>query len=102
MAKRPPCDWHPEDIKAAVRKSRFGSLVGLAKAFGLPIHACRHALREPHFGGEMAVATALEIDPAEIWPSRFQADGTRRHPPRRQWKSNAASEAGHCQNREAA
>lgn len=101
MRPRGPRDWHPEDIKAAVRKTRYGSLRALGEAFALPRHACSNALREPHCGGELAIAAALGLTPREIWPSRFHLDGSRRHPPRRLWKSNAPARAGHCESREA-
>jgi len=99
MRRRGSRDWHPEDIKAAVRKSPYGSLRALGSSFELPRHACSHALRGPHCGGELAIAAALGLSPREIWPSRFLADGSRRHPPRRPWKSNAAPAAGHCESR---
>ncbi|MBS7552054.1 helix-turn-helix domain-containing protein [Ancylobacter dichloromethanicus] len=73
MRKRSPRDWHPEDIKAAVRKTRYGSLAALSLAYGLPEHACRHACRSANFHGEMAIAEALDRSPREIWPSRYDS-----------------------------
>lgn len=73
MRKRGPRDWHPEDVKAAVRKTRFGSLAALSEAYGLPRHSCAHACHEPNFNGEMAIAEALGLSPRRIWPSRYES-----------------------------
>lgn len=101
MAKRTSRDWHPEDIKAAIRK-RGWTLTGLSLANGLPDHACRHALRKPNFAGELAIAGALGVSPRHIWPSRFNVDGSRRPQRRSRSKSSAPRVAGHCQMHEAA
>jgi len=102
MRKRPAADWHPEDIKAAVRKSDFGSLAALARASGLAPSVCHHALRAPRYGGELAIARALGLEPWEIWPTRYRADGEPKYRPRREWKSNDAEGPAHRQNLEAA
>lgn len=100
MRKRSPRDWHPEDIKAAVRKTRFGSLVALARAYGLPRHACAHACHTSNFHGEMAIAEALGRSPREIWPSRYESRRPRviRSPV----QSTARPIGGHCENHDAA
>lgn len=97
MTMRALRDWHPEDIKAAVRKSRFGSLAGLSRAYGLPEHACQHACRGANYWGEVAIAEALGLSPQEIWPSRYQHE--RRRVLRSPVQSIERPQAGHCQNR---
>ena len=77
MEWHPPKDWHKEDVKAAVRKTRYGSLKALSLAFGLAHYACDKACREPNYWGEMAIAEALGLSPREIWPSRYLNDKPR-------------------------
>ncbi|WP_413207801.1 helix-turn-helix domain-containing protein [Rhodospirillum sp. A1_3_36] len=67
--------WHPEDIKAAVRKSG-PTLTELAEINGLPSGACRAALFGPNYRGEMAIATWLGKSPRTLWPNRYNVDGT--------------------------
>ncbi len=78
--------WHPEDIKAAIRKKGV-SLSELSLLNGLPDHACRTALYRPYFEAELAIAEFLSLSPRQIWPSRFDAEGTRRHHIRRPSKA---------------
>lgn len=76
VSKTPDGDWHPEEIKAAVRM--LGStLLDLSRHAGLLDHACRTALRRPHFDGEVAIAEYLSLSPRQIWPSRYREDGSR-------------------------
>lgn len=67
--------WHPEDIKAAVRKTGI-TLTALAKMNGLPAGACRAALFSPNYRGEMAIATWLGRSPRTLWPDRYTVAGT--------------------------
>jgi len=72
-------DWHPEDIKAAVRK-RGITLADVARGARLGEAALRLALTLPRSEAEKAIAAALDVHPMEIWPSRYHADGARRRP----------------------
>lgn len=76
VAQLPSGDWHPEEIKAAVRM-RGSTLYDLSRDAGLPEHACRNALARPHFDGEMTIAEFLGVSPRQIWPSRYRPDGGR-------------------------
>ncbi|WP_119167077.1 helix-turn-helix domain-containing protein [Algihabitans albus] len=71
--------WHPEDIKAAVRK-RGTTLTRLALDNGLYESACRVALNRPSLAGERAIAAFLGVSAQSLWPSRYQRDGTPKHP----------------------
>ena len=103
VAKLPSGDWHPEEIKAAVRMSGRGmSLQKLARASGLHPRACHRALRMPHYLGELAVAQQLGLTPADIWPSRHEADGTRHCQIRMPAQAIPAPTPGHCESRVAA
>lgn len=79
--KPAPKDWHPEDIKAAVRKTGI-SLDALSRASDLPDHSCRRALYEPAMAGEEAIAARLGVPARQIWPSRFDSEGRRLSMPR--------------------
>jgi len=72
-------DWHPEDIKAAVRK-RGHTLTDVARRAGLNDAATRLALTLPRAGAEQAIADVLKIHPKIIWPSRYHSDGKRMKP----------------------
>lgn len=74
MARRPPRDWHPEDIKAAVRKAG-ATLRQLADANGIDRGCMSKSLHQPHLRGEQVIAEHLGVPPWVIWPSRYSADG---------------------------
>ncbi|MEP9372585.1 helix-turn-helix domain-containing protein [Mesorhizobium sp. KR1-2] len=108
VARTPSGDWHPEEIKAAVRiqkdpDGRPWSLGSLAIAAGLPEHACRTALRGSDAKGEAAIAILLDLTPRDIWPTRYDRNGARINPPRRSGNSFSLGDAPrHCENQEAA
>lgn len=72
-------DWHPEDIKAAVRKSGT-SLAALAREAGMAPNAFGHVLRFPRATAERVIARALDVHPKVIWPSRYHRNGARKNP----------------------
>ena len=67
-------DWHPEDIKAAIRKTGI-TLSGLALKYGYCDSAVRSALRMPAPRLELIIARYLKTAPELIWPSRYTDDG---------------------------
>jgi Ner family transcriptional regulator len=69
-----PQDWHPEDIKAAIRKTGF-TLSDLSRAAGFSEGAAKRALLIPWPRMEAAIATRLGRKPEEIWPSRYTPEG---------------------------
>jgi len=72
-------DWHPEDIKAAVRK-RGLTLSAIARGVGISGNALGHALDRPRADAERAIADALNLHPKVIWPSRYDSEGNRKRP----------------------
>lgn len=72
----PNGDWHPEEIKAAIRM-RGSSFEKLSRDGRLSEGACRVAARRPHFGGEKVIAAFLDLPPRKIWPSRYRKNGSR-------------------------
>ena len=67
-------DWHPEDVKAAVRKTG-ATLTSLAVGHGLSESAVRRALISPWPRVEAIIARHLGKKPQAIWPSRYDARG---------------------------
>jgi Ner family transcriptional regulator len=74
-------DWHPADIVAALRKKQW-SLQQLAAVNGYRSRtAIAHALHRPYPKAEGIIAEALGVEPKEIWPTRYNADGTTNRTP---------------------
>ncbi|MEQ8318727.1 MAG: helix-turn-helix domain-containing protein [Rhodospirillales bacterium] len=68
---------HPEDIKAAIRKTGI-TLTELSLSSGLSESAVRQAILFRHCpAGERAVIDHLGLPPHEIWPNRYDRDGNR-------------------------
>lgn len=67
-------DWHPETVKAAIRK-RGVTLTYLAVTSGYSESAVRKALRRHWPAIEGIVATFLGERPETIWPSRYDSRG---------------------------
>ncbi|WP_338803453.1 helix-turn-helix transcriptional regulator [Xenorhabdus griffiniae] len=63
-------DWHPAEIICALRK-RGTTLAKLSRESGLSSSTLANALSRPWPKGEYIIATALEVAPFEIWPSRY-------------------------------
>ncbi|WP_082731602.1 helix-turn-helix domain-containing protein [Sphingomonas sp. CCH15-F11] len=70
-------DWHPEDIKAELRK-RGITLTALALRAGVSKQVVTIALRKRASAHcERVIAEALGQKPHKIWPSRYRSDGSR-------------------------
>lgn len=63
-------DWHTADIIAALRK-KGTSLAEVSRNAGLSSSTLANALSRPWPKGEWLIAQAIDIHPAEIWPSRY-------------------------------
>ncbi|EXU75503.1 helix-turn-helix domain-containing protein [Erwinia mallotivora] len=66
-------DWHKADIIAALHK-KGTSLAALSRSAGLSSSTLANVLSRPWPKGEWLVSTALGVDPAKIWPSRYFDD----------------------------
>ena len=75
-------DWHPADVLAALKK-RGQSLAGLSVANGYHPTAAGKALKQPWPAMERLLARAIGVTPQEMWPSRYEPDGTPRKGTRR-------------------
>lgn len=85
MSRKPPSlsGWHPEDVKAAVRKKGV-SLSALAEMHGFGPSYLRNTLMRPLFEGEQIIARFLGVAPQEIWPKRYDESG---NPDYRHWRT---------------
>lgn len=80
-----PTDWHPADVMAALRKSDAAwTLRRLSIASGYSANAAGEALRRPWFAMEQIIAAALNRSAADIWPSRYNPDGSPKYSRTRQ------------------
>lgn len=96
----PAKNMHPEDIKAAVRKTGI-TLTELAIINGLSESLARAALRRPQPSGNRVIAAYLGRPLNSLWPEWFDADGNRL-PSKTVRKHSRPATAGHCQKRRAA
>jgi Ner family transcriptional regulator len=68
-------DWSPEDVTAALRKKGW-TYRSLAAYYGLDSAATIHgALEKPYPKSEARIAAVLDLQPQDIWPSRYTEDG---------------------------
>lgn len=66
-----------EDIKAELRR-RGHTAAALARAHNVAPSVLGMAFLGPSKKGELIIAKALRLPPHEVWPDRWNADGTRR------------------------
>lgn len=65
--------WHREDVKAALRK-KFKTLTAFEQHLSLPVGSVKDVLRGRAVSRtEKAIADAIGIPLAEIWPARYSA-----------------------------
>lgn len=70
-------DWHPEDIKAEIRKKGC-SMARLAQMSGVAPQNLSIALRaNTSSRAEKIIADFIGVHPSTIWPSRYDGKGKR-------------------------
>lgn len=74
--------WHPADILSAIKKRGMG-LTRLAIEAGASPEACRSALIRRNRRGEEIISAFLLVPACDLWPDRWEADGSRKKVPRR-------------------
>lgn len=102
-------DWHPADVKAALHKKGI-TLAGIAEANGLSGSSTLSATFTRSYPlNEKRIADAIGVHPKVIWPSRYNADGSRKLQGFRALQFNAANTArnskapaAECKTRKAA
>lgn len=72
-------DWHPADILAALHK-RGITLLELSRRCGIKgsTTLSKAMVNTAYPLNEKRIAEALEMAPKDIWPTRYNADGTRK------------------------
>ena len=99
MAKRA---WDSHAIKAEVHRQGW-TLAQIAQANKLSPSAVRMCLRlQPGYPAEQAIARAIDVPAHELWPERYEPDGTPRHPRYRNRDSSRTQKRGHRQKGAAA
>ena len=94
-------DWSRGKIRYELEKAGVIELYELDRTNGFPLGTCSNTIAEPHRRAEEIIAAAVDREPREIWPSRFDADGNRLRPqPPENYRR--ARPAGHRQKRKAA
>ncbi|OON39449.1 transcriptional regulator [Izhakiella australiensis] len=63
-------DWHRIDIVAELHKRGF-TMRELSEQAGLKPDTLKNALHRSYPKGERIIADALNVDPSNIWPSRY-------------------------------
>lgn len=81
--------WHPEDVKAAIRK-RGVTLSYLSIKHGYSDAYLRNALYRPLFDAEQIIARFLGVQAQIIWPDRYTQDGD---PDYRRWTEKQRARA---------
>jgi Ner family transcriptional regulator len=74
-------DWHKVDIIAAIWK-RHSSLIRLSRQHGYADGSLKLALSMPWPKAERIIAEFIGTPPQEIWPSRYNENGTPNRAPR--------------------
>ncbi|WP_159567516.1 helix-turn-helix domain-containing protein [Budvicia diplopodorum] len=79
---KPKPDWHTADIIAALHK-KGTTLAAVSRLAGLSSSTLANALSRPWPKGESLIASAINVHPSEIWPSRYYDPVTGKLKPRR-------------------
>ena len=88
-AKKPVVeDWHPAYIVYRLRL-RGLSLRKLSREHGYCAQAAQLACRLPWPKMQKLIAAAIGVPPAEIWPTRYESDGS---PKNRRKRSSSPTE----------
>ncbi len=76
VKKSSPRDWDAIDVKAALHK-RGITLKMIAMKHGLTSTSTLSVALSRHYPrSEARIAAALDLSPKDIWPSRYNEDGT--------------------------
>jgi Ner family transcriptional regulator len=70
IARKTEKDWHPADVKAALEK-RGSSLAEVERKNGYSVGTASHLWTRRYPKLQTAVARELNLDPWDIWPTRY-------------------------------
>lgn len=77
MAKR---DWSRMKVRLALEQAGYERLIDVELKFDLRHGVATDTLARPNKAGEEAIAAIIGVRPADIWPSRYDANGERLKP----------------------
>lgn len=69
-------DWHSAKIVSELKIKTDKSLRQLSVDNGMAETTLSQALQRPYPNAEKIIAQAIGVDPQEIWPSRYNSDGS--------------------------
>jgi len=69
-------DWHSAKIVSELRIRTGKSLRQLSTENGLAKTTLSQALQRPYPNAELIIAKAIGVIPQDIWPSRYNSDGS--------------------------
>ncbi len=75
---RNPVGWHPEDIKAALRKNSGLTLSALSSQWGFGRKAVSNTICRADYSSpiERRIADVLGVALHEVWPARWTVSGS--------------------------
>ncbi len=85
-------DWHPADIKAALTKAGW-TFAALSAVHDCSRSTLNNALVRSYPAAEQRIADAIGVPVWEIWPSRWNDDGTQKPRGMRALQFNAREKA---------
>jgi Ner family transcriptional regulator len=71
-----PADWHREDVMCAIRK-RGSTLAEIARSVNTKPATAYNVFHRRYPRFERLIADFLELQPEEIWPSRYANRNTK-------------------------
>lgn len=72
-------DKDPIEIRYLLNQAGL-TFADVDRKHGLKSGIARQTARYPHREGEIAIARVLKVEPLDLWPSRYRADGQRLRP----------------------
>lgn len=69
-----PQNWHPEDVKAAIKKTGV-HLSTLSTQNGMAPNTCRNSLYKPMPRANVVIAQHLNMSLHRLWPEWYDARG---------------------------
>lgn len=90
-----PRNKPPEEIRYLLNRVGL-TFADIDRAYHLPKGVACLAARYPHPAGEQAIAAALEVEPQQLWPTRFDPETGMRLKPQPMSNYRLPQKARHC------
>lgn len=69
-------DWSRKKILHALEEAGWATMRALAEHYGVSESTLNGALNKPYPASEERIAEAVKVNASQIWPSRYNTDGT--------------------------